>query len=873
MMSDRLPPADALTRVLDASQPPTAKPCRRRAASPLRGALLLLCATVLAATTAYARPGDTPEGRAGADRTPSSVAPGPAVVGVIRSDNPSLPDPVAPDQPLSVQQVEDMVRAAVQACGGLEQALRPDARSVAIKTNIVEVKEPGDGTITDWRVVRAIALIAHEIAPDAVIKVIEACNWDAPGGERWKEDGWGYGGYSELVSEPYIRLVNSNLDSTYSRDVPGGGLVRGSYRVSTTTDTVDCFIDAPVVKIIGVVGLTAAMKNLVGMIPIDDHTGRQQALNHAYGYLDEGIVELNLLHPVDFVVADVIVGLERAKTTSWDGQAVRLNTVLASTDVVAADAVSARLIGLNPDDIEYLTIAARLGLGVADARRIQVRGEDVQRVSRRFEKMRNLPDRYGQTPKIWTLSGPYATKDPDELFLDPGELDVVPGLDGWGELVYFRTDEINLKKALGRPRNCTAYAYTEFDAPRDEPAELWVGSGEAMTVWIDGREVYRYRGNRRHKVPSDRHPIDLRAGHHALLVQVYQTMGSFDFSLNICEAVGDERYSGNRVTGLEFSPPGEHLPPVPRQTGAEQAIAFDLADWLTERTFAIDIVDVIDAADGLVTESIRCIDLDARQRLWVAANDGLLCRTGDTTWTSYGEEDGVRPGRVRDFLVNPSDESVWISVQGKLHRYDGETWKVYFPDNWHGSIFLDDQGRTCASVFHNGVRCYQDGQWESIRTYDEELEDANRAESARIDGDGTCWIGTWGHGVWRYDGRTWRQYVARDGLADNHVPTLRVAPNGDIWAGFDGPGISRMRRGKWRSYYDDGAPDKQIDALLITRDGTLWAASDGAVLSRYDGKHWASATCTDEIEDMVEDAQGRLLLATQTSVVVVVEVK
>lgn len=791
-----------------------------------------------------------------------------AVVGLIRSDNPGLAAPEGPDRSLSVQQVEDMVRAAVQHAGDLEQVLDPDAAIVAIKANLVEVKKSGDGTITDWRVVRAVARLVHEIAPRARVKVIESCNWHEPGEGSWKEDGWGYAGYDRLDSLGYVELVNMNLDSTYAKSIPGGGLVRDELPYPVLMDSVDCFIDVPVIKIIGVVGLTGAMKNLVGMVPHTGDNHRQQVIDHSYSFLDEAIVDLNLLHPVDFVVADAIVGLERAKTTTWDAQAVRLNTILASSDVVAADAVAARLIGLNPADIEYLGLSERLGMGVADASRIEVRGDAVERVGRRFEKMKSIYERYGQTPRDWVFKGPFPADSDDESFVDPGGLTVTPGADGWSDPVYTSTDRVNLKKLYDRPQHCIVYAYTEFDAPRTEPADLWVGSGEAMTVWIDGQETYRYDRRRRHRVPNDQHRIELTAGRHGLLVKLYQTIGSYDFSLNICEAEDDPRYSGNRVPGLRFFLPGNVRAPVPRSGSQSGRESFDLGDWITGRTFSLDIVEVIDSRHGLPEDGIHQLDLDPQGRLWVATDEGVYCRTGDTTWTVYGEEEGVRKGWVRELLVNPNDGHVWASVKGKLHHFDGDRWQVYFPDNWHGSLFLDDQGRTCASVWRNGVRCYDEGSWISYRQYEEGNDHANWTETGRFDGDGNVWIGTWGHGVWRYDGQTWEQYIVRQGLADNHATVLHVAPNDDVWAAFACPGISRYRRGKWKSFYDDGAPLQEINSLLITRGGVVWASTRGMfpTLSRFDGKHWATATYTGGISDMLEGADGRIWLTTGNAV-------
>ena len=353
--------------------------------------------------------------------------------------------------------------------------------------------------------------------------MVESCNWDRPDTD-WKQDGWEYAGYRNLETEPYIELVNMNYDSTLTRTIPGGGTVRDEYIVPETMTGADCFIDVPVVKIIGMVSMTAAMKNLVGLVPLKGYQGRTGLIPHTRATLDETIVDLNLLHRVDFVVSDLIVGMERAKTSSWGGRPVRMNTILASTDVVAADAVSAQLIGLNPDDVEYLTLAQMRGIGVEDPDRIEVKGEELSKIARRFEKMPTDADKYGQTPKIWTIKGPFPAKSPKEEFLDPSGLAVVPGQDGWSEPIYFSSDKIDLKAPLGKPRNCIVYAYTDFVAPRDEPAELWVGSGEAMTLWIDGEKVYRFEGRRKHRVPSDKKRIQLTKGRHGLLVKVYQTL-------------------------------------------------------------------------------------------------------------------------------------------------------------------------------------------------------------------------------------------------------------------------------------------------------------------------------------------------------------
>jgi uncharacterized protein (DUF362 family) len=66
------------------------------------------------------------------------------------------------------------------------------------------------------------------------------------------------------------------------------------------------------------------------------------------------------------------------------GTAVPLGTIIAGTDAVAVDAVSAAVMGFDPAEIGYLAYAHAAGLGVADLDRITVIGDPIASVARRF---------------------------------------------------------------------------------------------------------------------------------------------------------------------------------------------------------------------------------------------------------------------------------------------------------------------------------------------------------------------------------------------------------------------------------------------------------------------------------------------------------
>ena len=133
--------------------------------------------------------------------------------------------------------------------------------------------------------------------------------------------------------------------------------------------------------------VTLTMKNLVMACPVEHYhqkkaAGRnERAFMHAVG-LNRKFINFNI-----FLVAQkvrpqlaVIDGFEGVERNGPHGEPhgfpVEHGVALAGTDPIAVDRVGVELMGMNFDDVGYLTYCARSGLGQGDLSRINIIGPD-----------------------------------------------------------------------------------------------------------------------------------------------------------------------------------------------------------------------------------------------------------------------------------------------------------------------------------------------------------------------------------------------------------------------------------------------------------------------------------------------------------------
>lgn len=122
--------------------------------------------------------------------------------------------------------------------------------------------------------------------------------------------------------------------------------------------------------------VTLGMKNLFGLLP-----DKFKAKYHALG-ISNVVVDINTVIKPVLTVIDGFVGMEGKGPIN--GTPVKMDLIIAGTDVVATDSVASQVMGMNPHNIKHIRRAYEKELG--NLENIHVLGEKIEAVARVFRR-------------------------------------------------------------------------------------------------------------------------------------------------------------------------------------------------------------------------------------------------------------------------------------------------------------------------------------------------------------------------------------------------------------------------------------------------------------------------------------------------------
>jgi uncharacterized protein (DUF362 family)/ferredoxin len=249
------------------------------------------------------------------------------------------------------------VRDAIELAGGLKVK-----GTVLIKPNLSCAQPAGSGLVTNVDVVAAVVRMVAEQGARPVVGDLPILGWDA----------------ARVYDATGIRAIERaggellNWETNHVEIQLRGAKVLKKVRIAKPAIEADAIINMPVLKLHFFTHISGGMKNLFGLV---EPAYRPRV--HVLG-LDEPLVDLyEFLRPkiaLNVMDATFIAQSVRPSGPYYGPTAAKsvtqLNMVLASTDTVALDAVAARIVRVDPGDVEMVRIADGRGLGNMSPRTI-----------------------------------------------------------------------------------------------------------------------------------------------------------------------------------------------------------------------------------------------------------------------------------------------------------------------------------------------------------------------------------------------------------------------------------------------------------------------------------------------------------------------
>lgn len=272
---------------------------------------------------------------------------------------PGAPTPAANQAYLSVARGTDpkaITQAALAAIGGIERFVK-NGDDVIVKPNIcVDYRTYEYGATTN---------------PDVVAALIELCLgvgarrvriMDLPFGGS-PENAYANSGIGTAVKAAGGEMEVMNRAKFRKTEIPDGRDIT-SWEIYQEILTADVVINVPIAKHHSLARLSLGGKNLLGVIL------KPNQIHHNLG---QRIADLVSLVRPQLTVVDAVRTLMTHGPTGGNLDDVRLtNTIIASHDIVAADAYAATLFDLSGKDITYVKAAAGMDLGTMDLDAIKI---------------------------------------------------------------------------------------------------------------------------------------------------------------------------------------------------------------------------------------------------------------------------------------------------------------------------------------------------------------------------------------------------------------------------------------------------------------------------------------------------------------------
>jgi len=243
-----------------------------------------------------------------------------------------------------------MFEMGIEAMGGMKRFVKK-GQTVLVKPNIGWNKTPNEGANTHPDLIGKIIEEAYKAGASKVDVFDHTCNEESACYEN--------SGAKKIIKQSKGILHTAEDEKAYRTvKIPGAKILKEA-KVHQLFLDADVIINVPILKHHAGTGMTAAMKNFMGVV-------WDRSFWHREG-LNQSIADFPLLRKIDLTVIDAYTIMTRNGPRGISSNDLELKKMqILSTDMVLADTAATKIMNLKVTDVDYIKMAEKHGIGTTN---------------------------------------------------------------------------------------------------------------------------------------------------------------------------------------------------------------------------------------------------------------------------------------------------------------------------------------------------------------------------------------------------------------------------------------------------------------------------------------------------------------------------
>lgn len=294
------------------------------------------------------------------------------------------------------------VEKAIDLIGGIETVTKGKDR-IMLKPNLVS---PDPKATTKPEVIKTLAQLMKKAgkevsigegsaaAPDFNVKGNMVCRTkNKEILDKMQQFTFENLGYSDLAKAMKIPLINLHSGDMVEVNVPKAFVFEKIMLHRSLTD-IDLLCSVPMMKTHGLAQVTLGMKNHIGLYPGSVYYAVRGLVHDVTAEIEPSgtaaaIIDMVRANRCGLVVVDGSSAMEGQGPSS--GPIVKMDLIIAGMNPLATDMVAANIMGFEPEEIPTFVWAGKAGMTPSKLEEIEIRGEPVEKVRRKFARAQIYP--------------------------------------------------------------------------------------------------------------------------------------------------------------------------------------------------------------------------------------------------------------------------------------------------------------------------------------------------------------------------------------------------------------------------------------------------------------------------------------------------